>query len=67
MEEGVHMGDLDLGSAVAAATDTSAVAAGEPSGMETIVSTIGNINLGQVLMAFLFFFVFAGPLALKKD
>ena len=56
--EGVHVGDLDLGSAMAAATDSSAVAAGEPSGMETIVSTIGNINLGQVLVAFLFFFVF---------
>ena len=56
--EGVHMGDLDLESAIAAATDTTAAAAGEPSGMETIVSTIGNINLGQILLAFLFFFVF---------
>lgn len=56
--EGVHVGDLDLGSAMAAATDTTAASAGAPSGMETIVSTIGNINLGQVLMAFLFFFFF---------
>ncbi len=56
--EGVHMGDLDLGSAMAAVTDTTAAAAGEPSGMEAIMSTIGNINLGQIGLAFLFFFVF---------
>ena len=55
---GVHPGDLDLGSALAAASDTTAVAAGEPSGMEVIMSTLGNINLGQIAIAFLFFFVF---------
>ena len=55
---GVHMGDIDLESALAAATDTTAVAAGEPSGMEVIMSTLGNINLGQILIAFLFYFIF---------
>ena len=55
---GVHAGDLDLGTALAAATDTTAVAAGEPSSMEVIMSTLGNINLGQIAIAFLFFFVF---------
>ena len=30
----------------------------EPSGMEVIMSTLGNINLGQIAIAFLFFFVF---------
>ena len=30
----------------------------EPSGMEVVMSTLGNINLGQIAIAFLFFFVF---------
>ena len=47
--EGVHMGDI---------TDTLAVAAGEPTGMDAIVSTIGNLNIPQIGIAFLFFFVF---------
>ncbi len=55
---GVHPGDLDLSGALAAATDTTAVTNGEPTGMDAIVSTIGNINLGQIGLAFLFFFVF---------
>ena len=56
--EGVHMGDISLDQALAAATDTSAVAAGEPTGMDAIVSTIGNLNIPQIGIAFLFFFVF---------
>ena len=55
---GMHPGDIDLESALAAATDTTAVAAGEPSGMEVVMSTLGNINLAQIGIAFLFFFVF---------
>ena len=55
---GVHPEDLDLGGALAAATDTTAVAVGEPSGMEVIMSTLGNINLAQIGIAFLFFFIF---------
>ena len=59
MSPGMNMpGDMDLESALAAATDTTAVAAGEPSGMEVIMSTLGNIDLGLILFAFLFFFVF---------
>ena len=52
--EGVHMGDISLDQAL----DTSAVAAGEPTGMDAIVSTIGNLNIPQIGIAFLFFFVF---------
>ena len=55
---GLHPGDIDLESALAATTDTTAVAAGEPSGMEVVMSTLGNINLAQIGIAFLFFFVF---------
>ena len=59
MNEDVNLpAGMDLNGALAAATDTTGVAAGEPSGMEVLVSTIGNINLGQILFAFLFFFVF---------
>ena len=59
MSPGVNLpGDIDLESALAAATDTTAVAAGEPSGMEVVMSTLGNINLGQIGIAFLFFFIF---------
>ena len=59
MNEDVNLpAGMDLNGALAAATDTTGVAAGEPSGMEVVMSTIGNINLGQILFAFLFFFVF---------
>lgn len=59
MNEDVNLpAAIDLNGALAAATDTTGVAAGEPSGMEVLVSTLGNINLGQILFAFLFFFVF---------
>ena len=59
MNEDVNLpAGMDLNGALAAATDTTGVAAGEPSGMEVVVSTLGNINLGQILFAFLFFFVF---------
>ncbi len=59
MNPGVHMPEstIDLDSAVAAA-DTAAVAAGEPSGLNAIMSTLGNINIGQIVVAFLLFFVF---------
>ena len=56
--EGVHLGDMSLDQALTAASDTTAVAAGEPSGMEVVMSTLGNINLGQIGIAFLFFFIF---------
>ncbi len=41
-----------------AITDTSAVAAGEPTGMQAVMSTLGNINLGQIFLAFLVYFIF---------
>lgn len=55
---GVHPGDIDLESALASVSDTTAVAAGEPSGMEVVKQTLGKINLPQVALAFLFFFIF---------
>jgi ABC-2 type transport system permease protein len=51
-------GQISLEDTLSAVTDTTAVAAGEPSGMEVIMSTLGNINLGQIGIAFLFFFIF---------
>ena len=49
--------EIPLDQALAAATDTTAVA-GEPSGMGVVMSTLGNINLGQILLSFLVYFVF---------
>ena len=59
MTPGVHMpgADISLDSALAAAADTTSVA-GEPSGMEVIMGTLSTINLGEIGIAFLFFFVF---------
>ena len=51
---GVHASDMDL----TALTDTTAVAPGEPAPMEVIMGTLHNLNLGQILVAFLFYFVF---------
>ncbi|MBQ7708813.1 MAG: ABC transporter permease [Bacteroidales bacterium] len=49
--------DVPLDQALVAASDTTAVA-GEPSGMGVIMSTLGNINLGQILLSFLLYFIF---------
>ncbi len=51
-------GQLTLGDTLTAVSDTTGVSAGEPSGMEVIMSTLGNINLAQIGIAFLFFFIF---------
>lgn len=51
-------GQLTLGDTLTAVSDTTGVAAGEPSGMEVVMSTLGNINLAQIGIAFLFFFIF---------
>ena len=56
--EGIHPGDLSLGETLPAAADSTAVAAGEPSGMSVIMSTLGNIDLGQIILAFLVYFIF---------
>ena len=60
MTPGVHMpgSSIDFGSAMAAASDSTAVSAGEPTGMEAIFSTLGNINVPQLAIAFLLFFIF---------
>jgi ABC-2 type transport system permease protein len=48
---------IDLESAIAPA-DTASVAAGEPTGMQAIMSTLSNINVPQLAIAFLLFFIF---------
>lgn len=54
---GVHPAGMDL-EAVTAVADTTAAAPGEPSGMEVILSTIGNLNFTEILVSFIFFFIF---------
>ena len=48
--------DVDIEALTTAPADT--VATTEPTGMEAVMSTIGNLNLGLILFAFLIFFVF---------
>lgn len=57
MAPGVNVPGMDVPSLESLA-DTTAVAAAEPTGLEAVMSTLGNINIGQILIAFLFFFVF---------
>ena len=57
MAPGADGATLDL-SALTAGADTTAVTAAEPTGMQAITSTIGNLNLGQILLSFIFFFIF---------
>ena len=57
MAPGMDAATLDL-SAVPAAADTTAVGAAEPTGMQAITSTLGNLNLGQILLSFIFYFIF---------
>lgn len=49
---------IDLESAAAALTDTTAVAASEPTGMQAIMGTLGNLNVPQLVISFLLFFIF---------
>lgn len=49
---------VDLESAAAALTDTTAVAAGEPTGMQAIMGTLSNLNVPQLVISFLLFFIF---------
>jgi len=55
MAPGVDGATLDI-TALTAAADTTAVAAAEPTGMQAITSTLGNLNLGQIVLSFLFYF-----------
>ena len=59
MAPGVHVpgATIDLDAAMAA-TDTTAVVAGEPTGMQAIMSTLGNLNVPQLAISFLLFFIF---------
>ena len=60
MAPGVNMpgATVDLESAAAALTDTTAVASGEPTGMQAIMGTLGNLNVPQLVVSFLLFFIF---------
>ena len=59
MTPGVHMpGDMPSLDELAAVPDSTAVASAEPSGMQAIVSSLSNINLPQLLISFLLFFIF---------
>ena len=57
MTPGVHVpgSEIALDAAVA---DSTAVAAAQPTGMNAVMSTLGNINLAQIGIGFLFFFIF---------
>ena len=59
MTPGVHMpGDIASLDALTAAADSTAVASAEPTGMQAILGTLSNINVGQLIICFLLFFVF---------
>ncbi|MBR5905785.1 MAG: ABC transporter permease [Bacteroidales bacterium] len=59
MTPGVHMpGDVASLDALTAVADSTAVAGAEPTGMEAILGTLSNINLGQLIICFLLFFIF---------
>ena len=56
---GIHPGDIDLEAlqeSMNAPADS--LATGEPSGMQTIMSTLGNLNFGLILVVFLIYFIF---------
>ena len=60
---GADMAGLDITSLTAPADTTAAVAdsvavAAQPSGMEAVMSTLGNLNYGTILVAFLLYFIF---------
>ncbi len=54
MDMGVDMASIQ--DAMAAPSDS--VATAEPTGMQAVMSTLGNIKLGEILLAFLLFFIF---------
>ena len=60
MAPGVHMPgeEFSLDQAVQAAADTTAATAGEPTGMEVVMSTFGNLNIGLIVVSFLVYFFF---------
>ena len=59
MAPGVHMpADMPSLDSLTAAADTTAVAASEPTGMQAILGTLSNINVPQLIICFLLFFIF---------
>ena len=59
MTPGVHMPtDIPSVESLTAIADSTAAGSAEPSGMQAIVSTLSNINLPQLLVCFLLFFIF---------
>ena len=59
MAPGVHMpGDVPSLEELTAPSDSVAVASAEPSGMQAVLSTLSNINLAELLVSFLVFFIF---------
>ena len=57
---GIYPGDIDLESLQEsmAAAPADSLATGEPSGMQTVMSTLGNLNFGLILVVFLIYFIF---------
>ena len=59
MAPGVHMSaDMPSLDSLTAAADTTAVASAEPTGMQAILGTLSNINVPQLIICFLLFFIF---------
>ena len=59
MAPGVHMpADMPSLDSLTAAADTTAVASAEPTGMQAILGTLSNINVPQLIICFLLFFIF---------
>ena len=59
MAPGVHMpADMPSLDSLTAAADTAAVASAEPTGMQAILGTLSNINVPQLIICFLLFFIF---------
>ena len=59
MAPGVHIpADMPSLDSLTAAADTTAVASAEPTGMQAILGTLSNINVPQLIICFLLFFIF---------
>ena len=50
--------DPSMLESLSAPADTAAAAAGEPSGMDAVFSTLGSLNYTQIIIGFLLYFIF---------
>ena len=50
--------DPSMLESLSAPADTTAAAAGEPSGMDAVFSTLGSLNYTQIIIGFLLYFIF---------